>query len=149
MLNDTKNKRDYDFYYALEIEFSNFNLVIQDLPNKKTYDQNQTFKEKVVEALRIQISDISNIFYRFYINKINVVGTNQKKDTTVIKLIQDKKINYNEEKDTVEKINVYSEIPFINEKIDQIVDIVSFEEREIYIDERNRNKTYFNSLLYR
>lgn len=146
-------KSDYKYKYDLEINFSNFDLTNENIKrlisSKKIFEYIPNFKDKIVEALRLEMNMIIEEFSFFYLDKITATGKNRKDKTMEIKLIKKEKIDYELDYPESEnkKIKLKASIPSTNEDIDQIIDNLPYEEWNVFVDTKNRNKTRYNELL--
>lgn len=106
-------------------------------------------KEQIINKTRIKINDIiigieDN---HFRLEKIKVEGI--PKDSNEIEMVLTKEREWEHEKPRKKSLKIYLNFSLPTKKIyiESIIDTIDYMERGIYIDERNRNKEFYNSLL--
>ena len=153
LLNDNFKKDKWKEYYLYEydliIKINNSDIIPDNL-NKFVYTywrpwyKNYDFIQKIELVLRIITSQITNCLQN---NLVNIRKILVKNDTTVqhveIKLV---KVNNDKKSDEVKKF--FLDIHLLaNVSICKILDLIRYDEHGFCIDERNNNKTFYNSLL--
>lgn len=106
-------------------------------------------KEQIINKVRIKINNmIEGIESRsFRLEKIKAEGI--PKDNNDIEIILTREREWEHEKPRKKALKVYLNfsLPAKKINIERIIDTIDYNESGIYIDERNRNKEFYNNLL--
>ena len=141
----------YEYEYDLIIKIKNSDITNQrfeqiNFSYWRLWHKDYNFRDNLKLSLRILISQITECLENnyLYIRKI-LVKNDDKIEHTEIELGKIGVHNYNNKQQCTKfhlNINILNEI-----NINEILDLIKYEEYEFYIDERNNNKKNYNLLL--
>ncbi len=142
----------YENEYDLIIELNSNDITEQNLTKinyhyYRVWHKNYILTEKIELAFRIVVTKIVNSLEYNLLNIRNIfVKNNDKINHTQIKLVKIGLHNYNNKRKKTLKFHL--DIHLLNKvSIFKILDLIEYEEYDFYIDERNNNKNFYNSLL--